>query len=60
MNKLLALLFREIPVYKVYLAWLGLLLLLVMASSFFPTALRQKAGAKRGYTQRNSAVGFAA
>jgi hypothetical protein len=35
MNKLLALLFREIPVYKVYLAWLGLLLLLVMASSFF-------------------------
>jgi hypothetical protein len=35
MNKLLALLFREIPVYKIYLAWLALLLVLVLASSFF-------------------------
>ena len=33
MNKLLTLLTREIPVYKVYLAWLALLLFLVIIGS---------------------------
>jgi hypothetical protein len=46
MDKLLALLFREIPVYKVYLAWLALLLLLVIVSSIFHPSPDRKASAK--------------
>jgi hypothetical protein len=46
MNKLMALLFREIPVYKVDLAWLALLLFLVIVSSILNPSPYRKASAK--------------
>ena len=46
MVKLLALLFKEIPVYKVYLAWLALLLFLVIVSSIFNPSPYRKMPAK--------------
>jgi hypothetical protein len=46
MDKLPALLFREIPVYKVCLAWLALLLLLVIVGSILNPSPDRKVSAK--------------
>jgi hypothetical protein len=51
MKKLMVLLFREIPVYKVYLAWLALLLFLLIVSSIFNPSPYRKASTKNFKTR---------
>ena|SRR5277367_4255104 len=51
MDKLLDLLFREIPVYKVYLAWLALLLFLVIVGSILNPSPNRQVSAKNYKTR---------